>query len=791
MDLKQGLSKLKSQRGTPLHFFYCDKGSDDKPVVVLDSKSVSADAEKELKAKGKVKARGKMLINEAGDLCITPKGSAPGGLERGVETASKAAGVRSCFLKIQITAAAAEGDDGGAPGPAAQAQPMPKAPPAQGNAPLNPRPNVPPPGTAAYVGPGPQLNPARPSANGYGDASVRVVNAPPSPYGSASVRDVESPEAAYGNAPVDEAEEVADSYGNAQRKYPPSQADQAGSGSMGYSDPEAAGSMGYSSPDDGYSDPNANVAAAAAPQKKTYADPMRKSSAMNALLDLKKKTEVELTALGSDPGASAEKIQQLEKRLDQIELQMKNELRKQATTGVSPKALGTEYKDEDTKVGWRAWGGKKPPSPGETDEQVAARLGGTWTPALVRQQRKAQEANHVVRNNFTPDEKQAATMRVGDDGLLHDGDGNLVNTDVNTEFVADPETGDLLRFHNKEVDTDIDARDAAGNPTKQKQHVFHSSPLSGKDVTAAGAIDVKDGEITRVSNISGHYKPEIAEMLQFLEGLLRKGALLDKEWAGPDGRELMGQAKGVYDAAIAVQNKLKAKAEQGKDVKEDVAVIEKAMAMLKKLGCGPTNKINTNVQVEFLDVTPEMAGLQIKQAAAAARANPKQVDNFLQGGDNKTQQTAKKTMQDELKQDPRAQQARQRDDQLAEKRAARIAPKSTADAANKVIKEQLAKLEAALAAIPPEKPLLRREVEGRIAGLRKKLAAVAEPTSDDLKEIMRTMVEIKARLDEEEEQEVEGEGDADANPLDFAGVEAYAETVDPIQAASAELVVNQ
>ena len=40
----------------------------------------------------------------------------------------------------------------------------------------------------------------------------------------------------------------------------------------------------------------------------------------------------------------------------------------------------------------------------------------------------------------------------------------------------------------------------------------HSSFLSGKDVICAGSVRATNGRITRIDNLSGHYKPKRAQL---------------------------------------------------------------------------------------------------------------------------------------------------------------------------------------------------------------------------------------------------------------------------------------
>jgi hypothetical protein len=59
------------------------------------------------------------------------------------------------------------------------------------------------------------------------------------------------------------------------------------------------------------------------------------------------------------------------------------------------------------------------------------------------------------------------------------------------------------------------------------EHVHHSSFSNGRDVSAAGDIDVKDGWVKKISNNSGHYTPDDRSNIQAFEGLEAMGANLD------------------------------------------------------------------------------------------------------------------------------------------------------------------------------------------------------------------------------------------------------------------------
>jgi hypothetical protein len=709
MDLKQGLGRLKAQPGSSLHFFFCEKGADDKPVVLLDSKAVAKDAEKEVlaRAKSKTLARGTMHIDEAGDLCVTPRGPCPSGLQRGIEKAAKHASVAHYFKTVKLNGAEAATEEtarSGGSGP--YGTPIP----AQATESLG------------------YSTPPRTTANPYGTPVPAQI--PESVGYSTPPRTPSNP---YGT-PIPATSTDLQGEGAGDQVPPRRSPDNPGTQNA-----SAASTNSYTTPnlETGYPKRTKDGA-----NGKMYPDPLRKGSTMAALLDLKEKTQRELAALSRQPQADTSKIEELTGRLDKIDAQMEKEIRKQAASGVSPKALEPEYQGEDQKVGWKAWPGGKAPTPGETDEEVAARTG-LPLDEVQRRRRNAETAT-TVRKNFDATDRTNNNMAVGPDGLVRDDYGNLVSD--RTEFVADPETGDLVGFGALPGPSGKMVPDAQGNLVPQEIRTHHSSPLAGGDVAMAGSITVERGEVTRVSNISGHYKPEVAEMLQFLEGLLRKGALLDKEWAGPDGQPLTGDARALYEATVKVQNKLKKRALRGDDVTNDLAGIEKARAMLVKMGCGPTNKINPNAKVEFLEVKEGMTGLDIKLAADQVANNPATVESFLQGGDNKKAQQAKANVQADLKADRRFQKAGDR----AERSAAKPTPKPTADAARRSMEKNLTDMEGLLADADEGKynlgPSERKEIAASIAALKRKLAEVTEPTRDDLKTMLRAVLEIKARL---------------------------------------------
>jgi len=76
----------------------------------------------------------------------------------------------------------------------------------------------------------------------------------------------------------------------------------------------------------------------------------------------------------------------------------------------------------------------------------------------------------------------------------------------------------------------------------------HSSFLSGGMVTSAGLIKVKDGQLRRLSPLSGHYRTSVGHFRQFCEILHERGAdmsrvRIGKEEAVLKAVETLGKSK--------------------------------------------------------------------------------------------------------------------------------------------------------------------------------------------------------------------------------------------------------
>lgn len=103
------------------------------------------------------------------------------------------------------------------------------------------------------------------------------------------------------------------------------------------------------------------------------------------------------------------------------------------------------------------------------------------------------------------------------------------------------------------------AAPATDRGDKQLGLVNHSSTVRGKDVAAAGDMTVRDGRLETLSNISGHYRPDVGMLHQAAHTIGTKGAMhndtqIDME-RGPEGRhqtsalKFLGASMGQEDIA--------------------------------------------------------------------------------------------------------------------------------------------------------------------------------------------------------------------------------------------------
>ena len=292
--------------------------------------------------------------------------------------------------------------------------------------------------------------------------------------------------------------------------------------------------------------------------------------------------------------------------------------------GFKPRARGAEYEGEEKKLGaWRA--GEK--QPGQTDEEHEA-----WV----------NEGFQVTRQ-YSDAEREANTLTADESGTLRSRDGSTP-TGSSKLYAMDPKTGDMVlgdgtSYTKRALDADGnpagelpkgasfkgDQRDAMySHGTERVEMMHHSTPLRGGDVAAAGFVDIQDGKVTKITNASGHYKPQFEHLLQAVEHLMKTGAMLDTEIVDQEGRSLEDadpKAFAVYTKTRSLIRRLeadkasikaaKAGLQEGALEEHEVSEIEKkiaahrartdtaqkALAALRKMGIGPRNAMSGDVDL--------------------------------------------------------------------------------------------------------------------------------------------------------------------------------------------------
>jgi hypothetical protein len=115
---------------------------------------------------------------------------------------------------------------------------------------------------------------------------------------------------------------------------------------------------------------------------------------------------------------------------------------------------------------------------------------------------------------LTDAERNELKLSVGKDGKLYDANGNLFDTSGGTT-------------HWSGQGRAIFVMDGQGNIYASNTQVVgafhHSSFLAGGDVAGAGELQVSNGELTLISNNSGHYRPPSSLNQQVLSVLAAQG----------------------------------------------------------------------------------------------------------------------------------------------------------------------------------------------------------------------------------------------------------------------------
>jgi hypothetical protein len=350
---------------------------------------------------------------------------------------------------------------------------------------------------------------------------------------------------------------------------------------------------------------------------KKFPDVLRADPKLAQLLDLKAQAITQVAELQKAGSVSNEDLFKAIERLEKIDTALEQAQANLNRQGIAPQALGKEYKDEEKMRGWRAGNMAEPVrAESESDQDFAQRM------QDYQEYLKFRASDEVTTKHFSEEEREQAKVSIDEKGRLRDADGDKLRH-TSTEYVMDRE-GELHKF---------DSESIVGSDGKKKI-VHHSSIMSGQEVTGAGGFSTdRDGKIDQISNLSGHYKPGRAQMIQTVEALLKKGALLDKEWTDAQGRPLQGQAEKVYQGAMKLQKKIMDKLEEDPeaDLSSDLALVESAKKMLAKLGCGPSNKMSA-ATVAFLEIKEGMSGLQIKRAVDDVKRDAVPVEDFLRTG---------------------------------------------------------------------------------------------------------------------------------------------------------------
>ena len=357
--------------------------------------------------------------------------------------------------------------------------------------------------------------------------------------------------------------------------------------------------------------------------------------------------------------------------------------------GFKTKPVGQEYVGEHEKATWRK--GVDPNDP-----------------------------NYVTRK-YSEDERKQKTLDVDAEGNVRNADGTLAN--VNAEYVLDPKTGKMIKLDMKveEVSRDPRTGETVRTPAPTKgigqalkdgrklEATHHTSPLGGyetdqegktvrKGVAGAGGVEIQDGKVKKITNASGHYKPKLVQLLQTLEHLAKQGAILDKtivdsegkslkdsnprafalygavKKAGENAKQLAAEAKKIIaqmdeaDSEEQLQSLGQQLDQINKKMSEIKAKTDSASTLLRKIGAGPSNRIDPGAKVEFVDGKDDLTGIQFH--VDAKRTTMSATEFMETGGGNKEQAENKEATLEELT--TKTAETRQQLDQEAEKRAKEI-----------------------------------------------------------------------------------------------------------------------
>ncbi len=317
--------------------------------------------------------------------------------------------------------------------------------------------------------------------------------------------------------------------------------------------------------------------------------------------------------------------------------------------GFKTKDLSAEYVGEENKAQWRDW------APGGTEDP------------------------NLTTRHYDAEEKKARALSVNAKGEVCDAAGKVVQNKT-SEYALDPETGEMVLF-TQTFEQITEAIDGSVGRTPvpmgevrgilegggKVEATHHSTAMAGEAVANAGMVTVDEGLVTRISNASGHYKPQLVQMLQTVEFLAKQGANLDKTMmidTGIDGQPPVDLADANPKAAklhkaikqrqkraeklLAEASGLDRKWQEseseeeraGLDVQIQAALtalakieieIKPAQDLLRKLGVSERNKIKG--KVDFTEAAGATTGGDFKTKAKTTTA--KMADFMRYGGNEK------------------------------------------------------------------------------------------------------------------------------------------------------------
>ena len=351
-------------------------------------------------------------------------------------------------------------------------------------------------------------------------------------------------------------------------------------------------------------------------------------------------------------------------------------------TGMKAKRVGSGYDGEHNQVAWRNIGVPR------DDTRVTTKI-------YTEQERAANALRHGADGGFTKgDGSSVAGQKLGyamdasgQMGTFREGKADITTTDAD---------GNVTRRSAQDMD-DIKAT-VRGDPTARAELSHHTTALGGDVVTDKDGNPVLDGEgrpmmrsraaasagvvkfdmfgrIVKINNNSGHYKPQVDELLQAVEQLTKQGAFFEDDIRDVDGNILqpddkrlklyeasktrlkdaqtLGERAEALTGSLAAAEDAQAQADIAGDLGRLSGEIDKlnkdiaqAQQVLRKLGVAPSQKLRDDAKVAFLDVKPGMTPFQIK-TAGTEKMN---VKKFLKsGGGNRDALEDKKDVLDEIR----------------------------------------------------------------------------------------------------------------------------------------------